>query len=318
MNSTEKCLFCHEDAVYFSNSATLANYKVVCPVCSTYYISDCMKDCDLDTIKKYSPYKHLISGLLHEKNELGLQVGTIKTDNVMNLINDSLIPQSIIQKLNKILLYFVKISGNYGEELTFSKEIPYSIGYAKNWNELNSMFSALIELGYFESTANFIHGTQAFKISLDGLVKAEELLNTNTLSKQVFVAMGFKTDLLDALEQAIKPATLECGFKAATVAEKEHNGDITDRIISEIKTSKFVIADFTYNNYGAYFEAGFAQGKGLEVIRTCKKSWFDEVDESGNKKNYLHFDINHYNFILWESFEDLKDKLINRIKATIL
>lgn len=76
--------------------------------------------------------------------------------------------------------------------------------------------------------------------------------------------------------------------------------------------------DFTDNNEGAYFEAGFAQGFGLEVIRACNKNWFEEKDAYGNNVNHLHFDINHYNFILWENESDYKNKLVANIKATIL
>ena len=155
-------------------------------------------------------------------------------------------------------------------------------------------------------------------LTYKGLCRAEELSITNTHSNNVFVAMGFKPDLLKAFEEAIKLACTECGYDAMLIIDKEHNDDITDKIIAEIKTSKFVITDFTYNNQGAYFEAGFAQGRGLPVIRTCKKEWFEEKDENGYLKNHLHFDINHYNFILWENHEDLKEKLINRIRATIL
>lgn len=40
-------------------------------------------------------------------------------------------------------------------------------------------------------------------------------------------------------------------------------------------------------------------------VRTCNKERFDE------ENNRLHFDINHYNFILWEGHADLREKLVN-------
>ena len=107
----------------------------------------------------------------------------------------------------------------------------------------------------------------------------------------------------------------DSGYDAKLITE-EYNDGITDNIIANIKSSKFVIVDFTYNNLGAYFEAGFAQGRGLKVIRTCKKEWFDNCEKLGEDK--LHFDVRHYNFIMWNDYEDLKNKLINRIKAVIM
>ena len=156
----------------------------------------------------------------------------------------------------------------------------------------------------------------SFELTIPGLTHAEELLRTNIDSTSVFVAMAFKPDLLEACEEAIKPACLACGFRAQTSSDNEYNDGIMDEIITEIKRSKFVVVDFTYSNNGAYFEAGYAQGLGREIIRLCKKDWLEGLDENGNK-NRLHFDIQHYNIILWDNHADLLKKLKARIRATI-
>ncbi|MHC4124718.1 MAG: nucleoside 2-deoxyribosyltransferase, partial [Planctomycetota bacterium] len=59
---------------------------------------------------------------------------------------------------------------------------------------------------------------------------------------------------------------------------------------------------------GVYFEAGFAKGLGREVIFTVKE---DDVEK-------LHFDTRQYNHIVYDSPEDLYEKLYNRICATIV
>ena len=129
--------------------------------------------------------------------------------------------------------------------------------------------------------------------------------------------MGFYDDLLKAKDDAIKPACKTCGFDADTVSQN-HNEDITDKIIAEIKSSRFVISEFTHGNQGAYYEAGFARGYGLPVICCCNRDWFEEVDANGVRKNRLHFDVEHINTIFWSNLEELRDKLIDRIKANIL
>lgn len=313
MSETKKCLFCDEKANYVGLNTL---FRVGCPNCGVYIVTDIIADEDQDIVKIYAPYKHLISGLIREKNDMGLQIETISLENIMSITNDALIPKTIMQKLDKILLHYYRKSKTYGTWLTVDQSTPYSIGYAINHEELINMIKTLVESEFFTDELNR-GDIREFSISFKGVSRAEGILSTNKFSKKVFVAMGFKEDLLEAHKMAIQPACRECGLDAFLVIEKEHNGDITDKIISEIKTSKFVITDFTYNNQGAYFEAGYAQGRGLEVIRTCNKEWFDGVDENG-EKNYLHFDINHYNFILWENCDDLKEKLINRIRATIL
>lgn len=68
-----------------------------------------------------------------------------------------------------------------------------------------------------------------------------------------------------------------------------------------------MVADFTGHRHGVYFEAGFAMGLGIPVIWLCQE---DEIDKT-------HFDTRQYNHILWNSAEDLYQKLLNRIQATV-
>ena len=98
------------------------------------------------------------------------------------------------------------------------------------------------------------------------------------------------------------------------------NDDITDAIIAEIKECRFVVADLSGYRGGVYYEAGYAKGLGKPVIFTCRRDWFDgETDGQGTRiKERVHFDINHMNIIVWETPEELKKKLINRIRSTIL
>jgi hypothetical protein len=88
---------------------------------------------------------------------------------------------------------------------------------------------------------------------------------------------------------------------------------IDDEIIAGIRRSKFVVADFTENSYGAYYEAGFARGFNLSVIYLCNEQCFSE------EKTKPHFDVNHYSMTLWDydKGNELAEKLKNRIEATI-
>jgi nucleoside 2-deoxyribosyltransferase len=79
--------------------------------------------------------------------------------------------------------------------------------------------------------------------------------------------------------------------------------------LAEIRQAQIVVADFTGQRAGVYYEAGFAEGLSIPVIRTCRK------DEEEQTK--LHFDVNHYPFIFWKDSEDLRKKLKARILARI-
>lgn len=132
----------------------------------------------------------------------------------------------------------------------------------------------------------------------------------NITNKNVFVAMEFNHYELDsALENAIKPACLECGgLQACTVNEKAGDGWIPQRIREEIQDARFVISDLTYRNPGVYYETGYADGLDIPVIQTCKRSWYDEEPAP------LHFDISQRNTIFWRDNDDLKQQIIMKIK----
>ena len=315
MNEIKTCLFCNEQARYTGIGSINQKFEIDCPNCSKFMVtSDLMQ---FFNFKELGDKKYLLSGLIREKNEFGLKLNIIEYDTINNYFNDSFIPKSFFQKVDKVLLYLYRKTPFFGATIEINEKTPYSIGYAHNSLEFSKIIDVLIEQRLLEK---MVAGGNIKVVGLNanGIKRAEELTETNIHSNTVFVAMGFKTDLLEAHQKAVIPACKECGFDATIVSDIAHNNDINDQIISSIKSSKFVIVDLTYNNQGAYFEAGFAQGYGLEVIRSCKKKWFDEKDEHGHDKNHLHFDVNHYNFILWESAEDFKEQLIYRIKATIL
>ena len=123
--------------------------------------------------------------------------------------------------------------------------------------------------------------------------------------------MAFKEDYKNKCEEAIKPACVRCGFEAQKVDDEHYNGNIVDRIIVKIKRSKFVVADYTYDNSGAYYEAGYADGMGLKVIECCEKNWFDKPE------NKVHLDKRNNNLILYKDYKDLEEQLVERIRATI-
>ncbi|MBI2418300.1 MAG: hypothetical protein HYV28_10455, partial [Ignavibacteriales bacterium] len=128
-------------------------------------------------------------------------------------------------------------------------------------------------------------------------------------SAQVFVAMWFDENRRVYYEQGIKPAIEDStNFKCIRVDTVQHNNKICDQIIAEIRKSKFMVADFTGDRSGVYYEAGFAQGLGIPVI------WV--VDETDVKN--LHFDTRQYNHITYKDAEDLRLKLRARIEATIV
>jgi nucleoside 2-deoxyribosyltransferase len=117
--------------------------------------------------------------------------------------------------------------------------------------------------------------------------------------------MAFRNEVPGLWDEAIKPAIEDAGYKAIRIDKIEHNRSISDEIIALIRGSRFVVADFTHQNQGVYFEAGFAYGLGRNVIWMCSESNKDE----------LHFDTRQYAHIMYKDINDAKLKLKNRIEA---
>jgi len=151
-------------------------------------------------------------------------------------------------------------------------------------------------------------GEVQLKLSMDGWKQVQPLPRPGGIPGRCFVAMWFSEETRAAYDSGIEPAIVDAGFKPIRIDRKEHNNEIPDEIIAEIRNSEFMVADFTGQRTGVYYEAGFAMGLGRKVIWCCRK------DEIGK----LHFDTNHKNHIDWQAPEELRKRLYARIRATIL
>ncbi len=136
---------------------------------------------------------------------------------------------------------------------------------------------------------------------------------------QAFVAMWFAPELDQIYRDAIAPAINDAGYQPLRIDQKETVNKIDDEIIAEIRSSRFVIADFTCGIFhdgkkqrgeargGVYFEAGFALGLKTPVIWTVRSDCVD----------FLHFDTQQFAHIVWSDAADLRERLTHRIRAVI-
>ena len=222
-------------------------------------------------------------------------------------------PKNVNEKLDKLLYNLSIIGKTPGKGISIDNEKDYPLGYCKDACELQYY------LNHFTSGDNQYLKTEDGKyyLSVKGWDRIGKLNERNINSVQCFVAMWFDDDdvMLPVYTNYISKAVENAGYKPIIVSDVKHDNEVTSQILAEIQKSKFVIADFTGQRAGVYFEAGFAKGLGLNVIWTCKKDWFDnkEAETAGEYKingqwvkgiikeeRHTHFDVNHRRFILWE------------------
>ena len=195
-------------------------------------------------------------------------------------------------------------------------DLEEMFAYTESTNEveLHYLLEYLLGRGWLKTTREE-PGLINVLITIEGygrLAELTEIENVKTVSSQAFVAMWFDDTLLDAWTIGIKPAIENAGFNPVRIDNQEYIEKIDDRIIAEIRKSRFIVADFTQGSGGArggvYYEAGFAHGLNIPVFYTCKK----------DSMKHIHFDTRQYNHIDWESPEELRERLTNRISAVMI
>ena len=132
-----------------------------------------------------------------------------------------------------------------------------------------------------------------------------------------FVAMALNHEDSDAVyDKQIRPVAAAKDVDARRVDRIPHNDDIDDKIIEEIKSADFVIADLTYARPSVYFEAGYAERAGTQVIYTCRR---DHLSRGANDNLRVHFDLEHRNIIPWVGHADteFQTKLSERIDLVL-
>lgn len=216
-------------------------------------------------------------------------------------------PKSFMDKMEKSLYNLSKEYPVYGEIFFPDDETMIHLLYCESQEvgEVVGTLEILCELGYLK---NDIRTKYDYRITAKGWEKISEMEHT-TSSNQGFIAMSFSNETKD-ISEAFKNAINNCGYIPRRIDEKEHNNQIVPEILFEISRSKFVVVDITVPNFGAYYEAGYAEALGKEVIICCR-------DKEFNGENKPHFDIAQKSTIVWKDIEDLENRLNRRIEATV-
>lgn len=228
-------------------------------------------------------------------------------------------PRSLDKLFSRTLLHLAGMSNHMGDPLRLNYAASHPVFFAYNASEARFVAHALADRGWIEARSETMNGDAMIVVTASGWNHAAELEVGLTDVSQAFVAMWFGSAKESVLEQRALDFCTEAyrdgfrvgietaGYEPVRIDFKEFNDDIMDEVVAEIRRSKFIVADFTGQRSGVYYEAGFARGLGLQVIFTCHESQLGAA----------HFDTNHMNHIAWKSPEDLARRLEKRIVATV-
>jgi nucleoside 2-deoxyribosyltransferase len=245
---------------------------------------------------------HLVSGYIREMTILGRGGLLLSSDSARAMAAAA--PKSIPARTDRLLLNLAGMSSFAGHLVELAFENDHVLSYSRNGSETAFMIDHLIADGLVDREPG-VYSVVA--VSVRGWARVEALRAPGQTHRQGFVAMSFEPDLLDLYEVAIAPAIRDAGYDPFIILEHEHAGQIDDKIMLELNRSRFVVAEFTGHRPNVYFEAGYALGRGLPVIWTCRE---EDIDDA-------HFDTRQYNHLLWSTHAELRERLCRRIQVVV-
>ncbi|MBP7049902.1 MAG: hypothetical protein KBE65_02700 [Phycisphaerae bacterium] len=208
-------------------------------------------------------------------------------------------------------------SKTFDEYVDVEKFAIQAIVGSATFDEFVFVFGHLRDKGVIQHQGGRDNIYSKARLSFLGWERYRELSRATSDSRKAFMAMQYDNEQLTTIFTGVfKEAVEKTGFDLRRLVDMpQPAGLIDDDLRVKIRASRFLIADLTDKNPGAYWEAGYAEGLGKRVIYTCKK----EVFEDPNSRP--HFDTNHHLTILWEWDPDKRkeagEKLKNTIRATL-
>lgn len=247
---------------------------------------------------------HLVSGHLREAGVLGHPPIRVTAEVATNVARGA--PSSVGARVDRLLLNLAHMSDFAGASLDGDALLDHPLGYCTGPEEFDFFLRHLHAAGLVTGE---MFGSPLYTAALTvaGWARVQELERPSTETRQCFVAMSFAPELAGAYDRGIAPAVEEAGYRPLVLSREEHADRVDERIVLELNRSRFVVADFTQQRQSVYFEAGYALGRGVPVIWTCRAS----------EEEALHFDTRQYNYIFWKTEEELRERLYTRIRTML-
>lgn len=236
---------------------------------------------------------------------IGIKVPKLpeQEDKLIRWIGDNLETSSDEATIDKVLLTSIIGAKNI-------KDVEYVINETDKKNFIiksvpsQNLSITLSDDGHRLSNTNLI----SLGLTSDGWNRYEEIKQSGGLRGKAFMAMKFDDIELDNIYQGhFKVAVKQTGFDLIRLDEYPRAGLLDNHLREQIKKSRFLLADLTDNNLGAYWEAGYAEGLNKPVIYLCEENFFNA--------NRTHFDTNHLLTIKWN--KNNLDKADQELKDTI-
>lgn len=323
MATAEKCPICELEVDHGPCLGSQDLYYYICKHCGKYGIQHgLIRYIDIESgqnDKTRPKLKHWM-----QKQRSRRQHFEASGDPVSTLLDSREMLESILaqplpnpaEQINNFILWIGNTTDYFGENITVTEHDAISIIGSCSPEEFRAVLKHLkTEAKYIRvipvvGTVSSNHNKCDVTLTFEGWEYYEQIKHTAVNSRKAFMAMEYNSKEIEKLfENVLIDAVDKTGFDLRRLIDSpQPAGLIDDRLRVEIQTSRFLIADLTDENRGAYWEAGYAEGLGKPVIYICEEEKF--------KRLQTHFDTNHHLTVKWK-LEDPNDTFVKELQATI-
>jgi nucleoside 2-deoxyribosyltransferase len=299
------CPICKLDAQDVRVTDYGERLSLVCARCGSFTITR-----SAAVVAQHNGIASKLSAWIREKTESGTDIAEINSQ-TLNKIEAGLPTYRVSEKQLLLLRALERRTSFPGQTVKIIPLFDFPLAWATQVEELRYILRVLLDRELIRSTEGSPDDggpiTYGCEITAAGWEFLDSRARPSVISDQGFVAMSFAPEMATAWEQGIRPALRKARYQPYWVDAQPHIDRIDNKIIAEIKNSRFLVADVTLQRPGVYFEAGFALGLGIPVF------WCVRKDDHPN----VHFDTRQYNHIVWENPSHLAEELHTFITAII-
>ena len=247
----DACLVCNTMAKYL-DPVTNNYLNVECPRCGKFFIKSPFVDEEKTYVKIGETGTGVaVSAWIREQNILGERPTVVRS--IVEQATMTPLP-NLIERSRRLLRECGRRTRFYDQNVFDPILALVAITRSADEAEIQSLADLLREEGLLRKGA-----APEFRLTARGIAEVETE-RRKVDSDQAFVAMAFDAEFRSAYDNGFDPGIRAAGYRPLRVDRHEHVNRIDDEIIAQILHSNFVVADFTAQKHGVYFEAGFALG----------------------------------------------------------
>lgn len=222
-------------------------------------------------------------------------------------------PKNISEINERVICYFLEKQTYYGQEFEWTGNdknylmfIPTTLDSDAQNRSYDFITKQIFSKGLLNKTRMYDNRIW-FTISEEAIEHYQKTKQNSQENKLAFIAIKFKDN--EERIQAIQKAIALAGYEPRIMNEYETNNWIMPEIFHQIRLAKFVVVDLSLRCDGAYYESGYAYALEKEVIHL--------YDNREKENNPLHFDVAQKSTVMYNDYDELVEKLVNRIRATV-